>query len=319
MALGPASGQHSRSNGLNKLRSSSRSVTSTQSLPVFSGRETGRRTTGRLSSLAPSPWETERVGAGFTWRETPSSSRMELGLALPQPAKQGGEEKKRARVTMPSDSRRSSFCSSREESLAVGHTDGSSTSPIQSVTEQGSISPPISSSRKGGAYAGPSRGEGPAPEHEKPVKAKCDETFVPDRRARIFGNKNVVGMASRKKLRKEVPGVDSELLGHLLRKFAFVPRTAELMVVMSRTAQAFYKGFDLSEWTELELYKTTVMTITAAMDIPDEEEACRQHLKSKSLGEAREAHAKMMKGQLGTVKNIFGVGRTAVLPGKGSG
>lgn len=187
------------------------------------------------------------------------------------------------------------------------------------MTEQGSISPPISSSRKGGAYAGPSRGEGPAPEHEKPVKAKCDETFVPDRRVRILGNKNLVGRGARKKIRREVPCVDDELLGHLLRKFAFVPRTAELMVVMSRTAQAFYKGFDLSEWTELELYKTTVMTITAAMDIPDEEEACRQHLKSKSLGEAREAHAKMMKGHLGNVRNIFGVGRTAVLPGKGSG
>lgn len=187
------------------------------------------------------------------------------------------------------------------------------------MTEQGSISPPILSSRKGGAYAGPSRGEGQAPEHEKPAKAKCGEAFVPHRRDRIFGNKNLVERGARKKLRKEVPGVDSELLGHLLRKFAFVPRTAELMVVMSRTAQAFYKGFDLSEWTELELYKTTVMTITAAMDIPDEEESCRQHLKSKPLGEAREAHARMMKGHLGNVRNIFGVGRTAVLPGKGSG
>lgn len=109
--------------------------------------------------------------------------------------------------------------------------------------------------------------------------------------------------------------MDEELLGHLLRKFAFVTRTAELMVTMSRTAQAFFKGFDCSELSEMEVYRITVLTIAAAMDIPMEEELCRQHLKSKAQGEAREAHADMMKGELGKVKSFLGMARTARLPG----
>lgn len=113
--------------------------------------------------------------------------------------------------------------------------------------------------------------------------------------------------------------MDSELLGRLLRKFAFVPRTATVLGAMSREAQAYFKGFDCSEWTELELYRTTIMTITAAMDIPEEEELCRQHLKSESQEKAREAHAKMMKGQLGSTRSFFGVSKAAVLPGVGSG
>lgn len=123
------------------------------------------------------------------------------------------------------------------------------------------------------------------------------------------------GSARRRLLRKSVPGVDEELLGHLLRKFAFVTRTAELMVTMSRTAQAFFKGFDCSEWTEMEIYRTTVLTIAAAMDIPMEEEMCRQHLKGKANGEAREAHADMMKGELGKTKSWLGITRVARLPG----
>jgi len=145
------------------------------------------------------------------------------------------------------------------------------------------------------------------------------EDYTPHRRERMMGNKNIIGGHRRRLIRKSVPAVDSELLGHLLRKFAFIPRTAELMVIMSRTAQAYFKGFDCSDLTELELYRVTVMTITAAMDVPEEEEECRQHLKSKDLGEARTAHAKMMKGNLGTVKNIFGISRKAELPGKAAG
>lgn len=131
----------------------------------------------------------------------------------------------------------------------------------------------------------------------------------------LVGPKGVGGAARRKLLRREVPGVDEELLGHLLRKFAFVTRTAELMVTMSRTAQAFFKGFDCSELSEMEVYRITVLTIAAAMDIPMEEELCRQHLKSKAQGEAREAHADMMKGELGKVKSFLGMARTARLPG----
>lgn len=189
----------------------------------------------------------------------------------------------------------------------------------QSKSEPESSSPPVGSSRKGAPYRGPSRGEGTAPEADKPVKQEAVIKHCPPARGAAIGPKGPLGSSRRKLLRKEVPGVDGELLGHLLRKFAFVPRTAELMVVMSRTAQAFYKQFDCSEYSELELYKTTVFTITAAMDVPEEEEMCRQHLKSKSLGEAREAHADMMKGDLGSVKNMFGMVRKAKLPGKVAG
>ena len=129
------------------------------------------------------------------------------------------------------------------------------------------------------------------------------------------GPKGLGGAAKRRLLRKEVPDVDQELLGHLLRKFAFVTRTPELMVTMSRTAQAFFKGFDCSELTEMEIYRTTVLTIAAAMDIPLEEEMCRQHLKSRAQSEARESHAGMMKGELGKVKGFLGMARTARLPG----
>jgi hypothetical protein len=155
-----------------------------------------------------------------------------------------------------------------------------------------------------------------APEAEKPLKVLETSEFVPHRRERMMGNKNIIGGNRRRLCRQAVTSVDNELLGHLLRKFAFIPRTADLMVVMSRTAQAYYKGFDCSDLTELELYKVTVKTITAAMDVPEEEEECRQHLKSRELGEARDAHVKMMKGNLGTVKNIFGMSRKAELPGR---
>lgn len=187
-----------------------------------------------------------------------------------------------------------------------------------SKNEPASISPLTSPSRKGGVYAGPSRGTGGSPDADKPSKEMASTIFKPGGTRRTIGG-SIAAWRARKLMRQEVPCVDPELLGRLLRKFAFVPRTPTALGAMSREAQAYFKGFDCSEWTELELYRATVMTITAAMDIPEEEELCRQHLKSEGQEKAREAHAKMMKGQLGNTRSIFGIARSAVLPGIGSG
>lgn len=156
--------------------------------------------------------------------------------------------------------------------------------------------------RKGAPYGGPSRGEGKAPEADKPLKDAATTTHATPKAAHT----GWAGYGKRRALRAAVDGVDEELYGHLLRKFAFVPRTSELLVVMSRTAQAFFKGFDCSEVSEMDLYKRTVRTIALAMDIPEEEEQCRQHLKSGAQAEAREKHAKFVAEGKAGHKGLFG-------------
>lgn len=109
-----------------------------------------------------------------------------------------------------------------------------------------------------------------------------------------------MGFSERRQARQKPLLVISDLYWFLLGEFAFVPRTADVLRQMRAKSKQFLAMHDLTGLTLQCQYQMVVNTITRCMDVPTEEQLCRQALKNEAANEERLKQQKMVTtGQVG--------------------
>lgn len=99
----------------------------------------------------------------------------------------------------------------------------------------------------------------------------------------------------RRRRRLYVEKADYALLNHLKMEAMFRPRTPALMLALKMKARKFLEKFDLSEAFPHELVEMVANSVAIAMDISEEEEGVRQHLKHPQQSILRAKHALMLR------------------------
>jgi len=75
---------------------------------------------------------------------------------------------------------------------------------------------------------------------------------------------------------------DSDLHFYLLFEFAFIPRTNEVFRSMVVKAKSYLRTYDLSEYTQEQVYRLVMRAVRSALPVPDEEAILRQFLRDPS-------------------------------------
>lgn len=124
-----------------------------------------------------------------------------------------------------------------------------------------------------------------ASEEEKPFKV-IHEVAAPHGR---------IARDAKRAAQVDVAKVDEELLYYLRGEATFRERNWELMQVLHAKAKKFLERYDTTTITYKERYHMCIKAASAAFDIPEEEQAVRQHLKNPVQEELRQKNHKLVK------------------------
>jgi hypothetical protein len=75
---------------------------------------------------------------------------------------------------------------------------------------------------------------------------------------------------------------DSDLHFYLLTEFAFIPRTNDVFRSMVVKAKSYLRTYDLSEYTQEQVYRLIMRAVRSALPIPIEEADLRQFVREPS-------------------------------------
>jgi len=140
------------------------------------------------------------------------------------------------------------------------------------------------------------------PSDDKPEKVVVHVTE--QTRAPFKGLKH---RAARADARHWTTDADEELANVLRLKALYVPRSASLRLRLKAAAEQYLRKFDKGALAEPE-YVLINRAVCAAMDITEEEEYLRQHMKNNKQEELRLKQAKMSAtGELGGTRTLLSV------------
>lgn len=109
-----------------------------------------------------------------------------------------------------------------------------------------------------------------------------------------------VGGSARRLARRQVEGVDLELLAYLKLEAALLSRTPALLVTLKNKASRFLDKFDTTDVSWERRYQLVMSAVTKAMDVTPEEVALRQYLKNDEQADERQKLDKLLvKGDPG--------------------
>lgn len=125
---------------------------------------------------------------------------------------------------------------------------------------------------------------------------------------------NKLGFWERRSARNKPVLVIEDLYWFLVGEFAFVPRTAEVLRQMKAKSKQFLAMHDITGLSLQFQYQMVMATITRCMDIPHEEQLCRQALKNDVANEERVKQQKLVTSGIAGKSGFGFFGTNHALP-----
>jgi hypothetical protein len=128
--------------------------------------------------------------------------------------------------------------------------------------------------------------------NDKPLSPQLDVSYKSNL---VDVDRERVSREVRRKVRraKSLP-TDEDLHYYLVTEFAMVPRSCGLLRQMVIKARNYLHKFDLTAWTNKQIYKNIMASVRSAMVITPEEESIRASLKNDDVLEGMQKHAKLV-------------------------